>query len=85
MIRTTCVACGTVEVPLTSARLVLELDADDGRNRLEFQCPGCGGTRTERVGERARRLLSSAGITVAAPPASAHERTAGTPYERPAR
>jgi hypothetical protein len=87
-IRTTCVACGTVDIPVASARLVLELDAADRHNRLEFHCPGCDTARSERVGERATRLLSSAGITVAAPappPASAHDDTSGISYQRPLR
>jgi hypothetical protein len=87
-IRTTCVACGTVDIPIASARLLLGLDADDRHNRLEFHCPGCCSTRSESVGERATRLLSSAGITVAAPappPAAAQDDTAGTSYEHPAR
>ena len=87
-IRTTCVACGTVDIPVASARLVLELDAEDQHNRLEFHCSGCDTARSERVGERATRLLSNAGITVAAsapPPASAHDDTNGIWYQRPVR
>jgi transposase-like protein len=87
-IRTTCAACGTVDIPVASAQLVLESDAGDTRNRLEFRCPTCHAPRSELVGERATRLLSNAGITVAAPaqpPASAHDGTAGKPHEHPAR
>ena len=87
-IRTTCVACGTVDIPVAAAQLVLDPHADDPRNRLEFHCPSCRAPRSELVGERATRLLSNAGITIAAPaapPASAHDGTAGTSYERPAR
>lgn len=87
-IRTTCIACGNVEIPVESAQLVLESDADDPRNRLEFHCPRCRKLRSEAVGERATRLLSNAGITLVAPappPASAHDNgTAGTSYQRPA-
>lgn len=71
-------ACGTVDIPIASARLVLELDSAEQQNRVEFHCPGCHTARSERVGERATRLLSNAGITVAAPappPAAAHDDT----------
>lgn len=67
---------------------MLELDADDQHNRLDFHCPGCDTARSERVGERATRLLSNAGITVAAPappPASAHDGTTGISDQRPVR
>jgi predicted RNA-binding Zn-ribbon protein involved in translation (DUF1610 family) len=66
-IRTTCTTCGTVTVPIQASRLLLGIHADQPANLVEFTCPECGAERSERVGERATRLLCAAGITVAAP------------------
>jgi hypothetical protein len=67
-IRTTCVACGTVELPVTGGQLVLSLHLDDARNIVEFTCPRCGLAGSQRVDERGTRLLVTAGIGVVAPP-----------------
>jgi hypothetical protein len=78
-IRTTCVACGTVELPVTDGRLVLSLHRDDARNIVEFTCPRCGLAGSQRVDERGTRLLAAAGIEVVAPsPATAPVTDAGS-------
>ena len=69
-IRTTCVSCGSVDVPVDQARLSLSMTAGDRRNVLDFVCPSCRREVTQRMTERATRLLADAGITVAMPAAS---------------
>jgi len=72
-----------VEVPVPDAVLVLALDrindngrsnndngrsnSDSGQNTVEFRCPNCSLRGSQRVGERATRLLSEAGMQVAVP------------------
>jgi len=65
------VSCGVVEVPVPDAVLVLTLDGtddngrsnnDNGRSTVEFRCPNCSLRGSQRVGERATRLLSEAGV-----------------------
>jgi hypothetical protein len=63
-IRTRCERCGTVDVPVDSALLEVPLEGD-ARNVALLTCPACDQTITVPVGERATRLLSSAGISVA--------------------
>ncbi|MGH3637229.1 MAG: hypothetical protein ACRDTS_24720 [Mycobacterium sp.] len=63
-VRTACPSCGTVEVPIGAARLVVGFRGADDGNRVEFDCPNCGSACCDDVGERATRLLSAAGITV---------------------
>ena len=68
-VRAVCVRCGTVDVPAALAQLLLaQPDVDgDSRNRVEFACPRCGGLCSQRIDERATRLLASAGLTLLAP------------------
>jgi hypothetical protein len=68
-LRISCASCGAIEVPVPDAVLVLTLDAPDGdgRNIVEFRCPNCSLPGAQRVGERATRLLSEAGVQVAVP------------------
>lgn len=65
-VRTACPTCGTVQVPIGAARLVVAIHGADDRNWVEFDCPSCGSACSDEVGERATRLLSGAGITVVA-------------------
>jgi RNase P subunit RPR2 len=65
-VRSSCASCGTIEVPIGRARLIVALHGDDRRNQVEFDCPSCGSACREHVGERATRLLTRAGITVIA-------------------
>lgn len=74
-IRATCDHCGTVEVPVESARLELALDGDP-RNTALLTCPSCGGALAQRVTERATRLLSGAGIDVVVAAPAADRRAA---------
>lgn len=84
-VRTTCAVCGTVEVAIASAQLLLALQGDDLRNTLQFTCPKCGRARGQRVGERGTRLLNAAGVRVVtaqpqvAPAAGALSRDDGEP------
>jgi hypothetical protein len=78
MIRATCRTCGTVDVPLSGARLLMSLDDRDPQSVVEFDCEHCGAAVSQRVNERATRLLSTAGIQlVAAPPTSEAMRREG--------
>jgi hypothetical protein len=72
MIRATCVACGTIEIPVTDGRLVVAMHIDDVANVVDFTCPRCGIAGSQSVDERGTRLLAAAGIAVvAAPPVPA--------------
>jgi hypothetical protein len=62
-IRASCERCGTVDVPIESSWLEVPLDGDT-RNVALLTCPLCGQQIAQRVGERATRLLSAAGIAV---------------------
>lgn len=81
-IRTSCAACGPVEVEVLDAQLLLGVAPDKTSNRVEFTCPRCAQRRSHEVGERATRLLAGAGVGLAVavtPPASirasdAHDR-----------
>lgn len=62
-VRVECVRCGTVEVPLGSARLVVDPQC---ASRAEFACPRCGLLGTVDVDERATRLLLAADVPLSA-------------------
>ena len=69
IIRADCDRCGTVEVAMHDARLEVALDGAARATAL-VTCPRCGTALAQRVGDRATRLLSAAGIEfVAATPA----------------
>lgn len=61
MLRTDCPSCGTVDVTVDDAALVLVLDSATG-HVLRYTCPSCRQQRTETIEERATRLLMAAGI-----------------------
>jgi hypothetical protein len=63
-VRVKCDRCGTVDVPIDSALLELPLEGDT-RNVALLTCPTCQQQLAVPVSERATRLLSSAGISVA--------------------
>lgn len=67
-VRANCERCGTVDVPIDSALLEMPLQ-NDTRTVALLTCPTCGAQIAMRIGERATRLLSAAGIgvTVAQP------------------
>lgn len=65
-LRCTCAGCGSVDVPLPAATLLVGGGEDGRTNQLEFACPGCSVTRVQDADERATRLLSAAGVLVAA-------------------
>jgi predicted RNA-binding Zn-ribbon protein involved in translation (DUF1610 family) len=65
-IRATCPSCGTVDLPVAGARLLIGLTDEDSRNVVEFSCQRCGLAVRQRVSERATRLLGAGGITVVA-------------------
>ena len=82
--RVDCPACGTVEVPVEDASLILGFDSPAPEHVLQYTCPSCHSERTEEVSERATRLLMAAGVglvgsTVAAPitPEGPGSRSAG--------
>lgn len=77
-VRVTCAQCGAVEVPIDAAQLVMAVDGPDTRNTLMFGCPDCGTSASQRVTERGTRLLSSAGVVLMAPDASAVESEHGS-------
>lgn len=62
-IRASCERCGTVDVPLDSSLLEVPL-AGDTRNVALLTCPTCSQQIAVRIGERATRLLATAGIEV---------------------
>lgn len=77
-IRATCVACGTIEIPVSDGRLVVSMHGDDVANVVEFMCPRCGLAGSQSVDERGTRLLAAAGIeVVASPPVAAPVPEAG--------
>ena len=78
-LRSTCAACGPVEVPIPDAELLLELDAvtSDARNTVVFDCPQCSLAGSSQVDERGVRLLMAAGIRVAVSPTRSRELRAG--------
>jgi hypothetical protein len=59
-----------VNLPIRASRLLIGVHTDQPANVVEFTCPRCGVDRSERVGERATRLLCTAGITIAASPSA---------------
>lgn len=61
-LRADCPACGTVEVAIDNAALVLGFAQQSPEHVLRYTCPGCQCERTEDVGERATRLLMAAGV-----------------------
>ena len=61
-LRADCPACGTVEVPIDDAALVLAFAGQSAGPVLRFTCPTCHRERTEDIGERATRLLMAAGV-----------------------
>jgi hypothetical protein len=79
MLRSTCAACGPVEVPIADAELLLDLDAvsSDARDTVMFDCPQCSLAGSSQVDERGVRLLMAAGIRVAVSPARSREIRAG--------
>jgi predicted RNA-binding Zn-ribbon protein involved in translation (DUF1610 family) len=60
-IRADCPSCGTVEVGLDDASLVLGFEQAPA-HVLRYMCPSCGTARTDAIGEHATRLLMTAGI-----------------------
>jgi len=69
VLRADCPSCGTVEVPFANIRLVFDAQSSTEPGTVEFACPRCQQHASQRVGDRAVRLLSGAGVRlVAAPP-----------------
>lgn len=62
-IRADCDRCGTVEVALESSLLEVRPEGD-ARPVALLVCPSCGRQITQRIGERATRLLAAAGIEI---------------------
>jgi hypothetical protein len=63
---------------MTAARLLVDPDDADPRSVVQFTCEQCGRAVSQRVGERATRLLSAAGIELVAPtPAAEPVRSEG--------
>lgn len=63
---------------MPAAQLQLATQGDDPRNLLRFACPHCGGEGSQRVGERATRLLGRAGIVLVTPSFGAVPATGAT-------
>jgi predicted RNA-binding Zn-ribbon protein involved in translation (DUF1610 family) len=63
-VRISCEQCGDTDVPVERLQLNLTMTGDDLRNVVQFECPGCGRTGRQRVGERATRLLNDLGVDV---------------------
>jgi hypothetical protein len=76
-IRIDCPTCGTTEVPVAAARLLLDLRAETGGNVVEYTCPRCHQLGHHPVDERGTRLLTAAGITVLYPDALSDRRDRG--------
>ena len=78
-IRSTCTACGPIEVPIAAAELMLDPDAvtGDARNMVVFDCPQCSLPGNKQVDERAVRLLLAAGVEVVVSPRRSGEVPAG--------
>jgi hypothetical protein len=66
LVRTTCVACGPVEVRAAEVRLMQGLNAK-AASVIEFDCPTCGQHHREPTTERGTRLLIAAGVAVVVP------------------
>src|SRR6266567_6887835 len=84
-LRSTCAACGPIEVPIPDTELLLDLDAatSDARNTVMFDCPQCSLAGSSQVDERGVRLLMAAGIQIAVSPTRSREIRAGhTPSAR---
>jgi transposase-like protein len=67
-VRTDCPSCGTVELPIDDANLVLGFEQPGPEQVLRYRCPICRSERTENIGERATRLLMAAGIGLVGTP-----------------
>lgn len=67
-LRTDCPSCGTVELPIDDADLVLGFEQPGPEQSLRYRCPTCRNERTEKLGERATRLLMAAGIGLVGTP-----------------
>ena len=63
-LRADCPACGTVEVRVDHADLVLGFEHEAAQPVLRFVCPSCGRECAGEISERATRLLMAAGIGV---------------------
>lgn len=61
-LRADCPACGTVEVAIDNAALVLGFEEQTPGHVLRYNCPRCHRERTEELTERATRLLMAAGV-----------------------
>jgi transposase-like protein len=61
-LRADCPACGTVEVAIGDAALVLGFAEQTPGHVLRYTCPSCHCERTDDVSERATRLLMAAGV-----------------------
>jgi transposase-like protein len=70
-LRADCPSCGTVEIAIDDANLVLGFDSPGAEHVLRYTCPSCRVERTEATNERATRLLMAAGIGLVGSPAGA--------------
>lgn len=59
-IRTTCTACGDVELTISDVGLELAAGADEGRYR--FDCPFCGATQRRPASQRVVSVLLATGV-----------------------
>jgi transposase-like protein len=61
-LRADCPACGTVEVVIDNAALVLGFAQQSPEHVLRYTCPRCHRERTAALSERATRLVMAAGV-----------------------
>jgi hypothetical protein len=81
-VRTVCATCGSIEVALDDARLVVTAGADGSAAAVEFSCPRCHRPGSQPVGERGVALLTAAGIGLAAAESPAELASAGDDPDR---
>jgi predicted RNA-binding Zn-ribbon protein involved in translation (DUF1610 family) len=83
VLRASCPACGTVEVALQDAQLVMPATHDTDRsNRVQCPCPRCGQGLSVRVDARMTRVLTATDIAVGLPwtsPPAPSRSTGGSP------
>ena len=72
VVRSSCVACGTVDLPADAVTVLLP--ADGGIPRYRFACPGCASSIDKPTSHQAVLMLRNAGAVIVVVPAEVTER-----------
>jgi hypothetical protein len=74
VVRSSCVACGTVDMPADAVTVLLP--AGGGTPRYRFACPGCAASVDKPTSHQAVLMLRNAGAVIVIVPAEVTERCA---------